>query len=91
MTSILAPQNGDDAGLVLTTVTDESSSDRGIYLRLFGARAWRLPLNERIAVTRGENGLTARHDMWFVGRRFLRLSYRMHVTATFQQAIRKGR
>jgi hypothetical protein len=88
MTSILTLQNTGTGGLTLTTVPDESPSDRGIYLRLFGGRPWRLPLNETITVARSEDGLSARHDMWFAGRLFLRLSYRMNATTGLRHATR---
>lgn len=78
LTSLLRLENRPEGALALTTRRAESDrGDQGVYLRLFGARPWRTPIDETITVERGEDALVARHDMWIFGRLFLVLRYRM--------------
>ncbi len=78
LTSLLRIEHRPGGGLALTTRRAEGDrGDQGVYLRLFGARPWRTPIDETITVERGDGALVARHDMWIFGRLFLVLRYRM--------------
>jgi hypothetical protein len=78
MVSILRFDALPEGAVSLSTLQRSAAvGDQGVYLRLFGARAWRLPLDETIEVEARDDGLVARHDMWIFGRLFLRLDYAM--------------
>jgi len=94
MTSLLKMEQRPGGALALTTSrAPDDAGDQGVYLRLGGARPWRTPIDETIAVEAGEDELTARHDMWIFGRLFLVLRYRMRpraVTRTAAEAPRRA-
>lgn len=78
MTSILRLEQRPEGAIALTTLRASGDrGDQGVYLRLGGARPWRLPIDETITVERAGGALIARHDMWIFGRLFLVLDYRM--------------
>lgn len=72
--------NSSDAqqlSLMLSSVPRRDfSGDEGVYL-VTPLLSIRLPINETIIVSNGGE-LTARHDMWFCGLKFLTLDYKIH-------------
>lgn len=78
MTGILRPQN-DGNNLILTSVRRKSRpGDEGIYLNT-ALTAFRLPLKELFYIkTVGSGQLTAFHQMWLFGIKFLSLDYQIN-------------
>jgi YndJ-like protein len=82
MTSILfLSKGGNPGGIQLTTLHDENcNGDQGVYLATKFITI-RLPLNETIHVW-WDGELRARHEMWFLGLKYLTLDYQMNCEAT---------
>lgn len=81
--------DGVSSGIILTTLSETDPGDEGVYL-VFGSFPVRVPINETITVwapempgfpfygaacRREDVTVLARHDMWFLGFRFLTLDY----------------
>ncbi|BDA79238.1 membrane protein [Leptospira kobayashii] len=77
MTSVLHIEYSDrPSGIQLTTIhTLHPLGDQGVYL-VFAGLGVRLPLDETIEVW-FDQGLKARHKMWFLGWHYLTLDYTM--------------